>query len=147
MTTATQTRGRAAIVVAVSGILFAIGLALGGMTRPSKVIGFLDVTGAWDASLAFVMAGALVVFAIGYARIERWSEPLFDHVFRVPDKTRIDWKLIVGAMMFGAGWGLSGFCPGPALLSLVSLDVRALVFVGSMLAAMAAVRGLQLARR
>lgn len=123
-----------------SGALFAIGLALGRMTRPSKVIGFLDVTGAWDASLAFVMGGALGSYALGYRFVRKWDRPFFCEDFSMPLRRRIDPQLISGAVLFGAGWGVAGFCPGPALVSLSSLDWRALLFGAAMLVGMAAFR-------
>lgn len=135
-------RGRQLMAVAASGVLFSLGLALGGMTRPSKVLGFLDVTGAWDASLAFVMGGALGVYALGFWRMERWSKPLFETSFHMPSKHDIDVRLVLGAVLFGAGWGLSGFCPGPALVALVTLDPRVVAFVVAMIVSMLATRRL-----
>ena len=116
------------------GALFAVGLALAGMTSPAKVIAFLDVTGAWDPSLAFVMGGALaVLFAAGRLRPAR---PLLAPTFAAPPGGAVDTRLLVGAALFGAGWGLSGFCPGPALASVGSGVAASLWFVPAMLAGM-----------
>lgn len=103
------------------GFLFGLGLAMSGMTQPGKVIAFLDVTGAWDPSLAFVMGGALCVFGPTYAIVTRRREaPVFMPAFDLPTKTRITPKLIAGASIFGAGWGLAGFCPGTVITSIPS---------------------------
>ncbi len=131
---------RATAIAGASGAVFAIGLALGGMTRPSKVIGFLDVTGAWDASLAFVMGGALLVYGLGHLRVRKWDRPFFREGFTMPTRSNIDPALLGGAVLFGAGWGIAGFCPGPALVSLASLEGEALLFVSAMLLSMAAFR-------
>jgi len=100
-----------------SGVLFAIGLAVSGMTRPSKVLGFLDVAGAWDPSLAFVMVGAIGVHFVLRKLVMKRSAPLFDTTFYMPSAKGITSALVVGAALFGVGWGLSGFCPGPALVT------------------------------
>ena len=126
------------LVSFVSGLLFAIGLALAGMTNPDKVISFLDFTGVWDPSLAFVMGGALLVYAPVYRIITRAPGPRFDSTFHLPTRQDIDLPLVVGAVMFGVGWGLSGFCPGPALVSTMSFGTDALVFAGSMAVGMVA---------
>ncbi|MEM7159021.1 MAG: DUF6691 family protein [Myxococcota bacterium] len=126
------------IVSLFSGLLFAIGLALAGMTDPLKVISFLDFTGAWDPSLAFVMGGAILVYAPVYRLITRASEPRFDSTFHLPTRKDIDLRLVAGAAMFGLGWGLSGFCPGPALVSVMSFGTDALVFGASMAVGMVA---------
>jgi uncharacterized membrane protein YedE/YeeE len=127
---------RASVTSFVSGIVFAIGLGISGMTRPVKVIGFLDFFGAWDASLAFVMIGAIAVYFVAY----RWSKgmrsPLLAPDFSVPKRSDLDAKLILGAAIFGAGWGLGGFCPGPALTSLASGAPAVLIFVAAMAAGM-----------
>ena len=118
------------------GVLFAIGLGLSGMTQPQKVIGFLDVFGAWDPSLLFVMAGAVGVHFFAY----RWSlkrdSPLFSTKWHVPTKQEITSSLVVGSVLFGMGWGLAGYCPGPALTSLASLNTKPLIFVISMITGM-----------
>ena len=105
-------------VAFVAGLIFALGLGISGMTLPQKVIGFLDVTGAWDYSLAFVMGGAVVVYGIAYQLVRRMEKPRYAAKFHLPTSRKIDWRLLLGAMLFGAGWGLGGFCPGPALVSL-----------------------------
>jgi uncharacterized protein len=117
-----------------SGIVFALGLGISGMTRPVKVIGFLDFAGKWDASLAFVMVGAIAVYFIAYRLIRKRSAPLFAEKFSVPGQKDIDLNLIVGAAIFGAGWGLGGFCPGPAITSLASGVTPVAVFVIAMAA-------------
>lgn len=124
------------IVAVVAGALFAIGLAIGGMTIPARVTGFLDVGGAWDPTLAFVMAGALAVYAPLSRMIRRRPAPVLDARFHVPAPAAVDARLIGGAMIFGIGWGLSGYCPGPALVSLAG-GGSALVFVAAMIAGIA----------
>lgn len=120
----------------VSGLVFAVGLALSGMTQPAKVLGFLDVSGTWDPSLAFVMMGAIGVHALCYRFIRRRPAPIFAPEFALPTSQRVDAPLLLGAALFGVGWGLGGFCPGPALTSLVTGAPKVLVFVGAMLAGM-----------
>lgn len=118
----------------VAGALFALGLAISGMTEPAKVTAFLDVTGAWDPSLAFVMGAAILVH-LPLVRIARQRKaPLFGDAFHWPRQHGIDVKLVFGSAIFGVGWGLSGYCPGPALTSLVAGGVPVLAFVGAMLA-------------
>ncbi|MCS6899893.1 MAG: YeeE/YedE family protein, partial [Myxococcales bacterium] len=119
-----------------SGLLFGMGLGISGMTLPAKVIGFLDVTGSWDASLAFVMMGAIGVHAGLYPIIRRRQLPLFDSTFHIPTRRDLDGRLISGAALFGVGWGLGGFCPGPALVSLGSGSSGAALFVVAMLVGM-----------
>jgi len=118
----------------VVGLLFAGGLVLGGMTQPAKVIAFLDVAGgAWDPSLAFVMGGAILVHAPVYALVaRRRSQPAFDARFHIPQRQDITVPLLAGSGLFGIGWGLGGYCPGPALVSLPTLGLEALTFVGAM---------------
>jgi len=115
-----------------TGALFAVGLAISGMTRPSKVTGFLDLTGAWDASLAFVMMGAIAVHFVAYRVIMRRPAPLFDAKFHVPTRKDIDPRLVLGATLFGVGWALGGFCPGPGLVSAAGGSLGAVVFVAGM---------------
>lgn len=98
-----------------AGLIFGFGLALSGMTRPEKVLGFLDVTGAWDASLLFVLGGAVTVTVVTFRIILRQKKPLLAEQFFITDETRIDRSLILGASLFGIGWGISGYCPGPAI--------------------------------
>ncbi len=117
----------------VVGILFAIGLGISGMTRPEKVFGFLDVFGSWDASLIFVMIGAVIVHFIAFRFIVRRKSPLLSPQWHLPTKKEITFPLIVGAFLFGVGWALAGYCPGPALTSLASLQSRPLIFFVSMI--------------
>jgi uncharacterized protein len=119
-----------------SGIVFALGLGISGMTRPPKVIGFLDFAGDWDPSLAFVMIGAISVYFVAYRVIRRRSAPLLAEKFSIPQRGDIDRNLILGAAIFGAGWGLGGFCPGPALTSLASGAAPIVIFVATMAAGM-----------
>ena len=123
----------AALVV---GILFAIGLGISGMTRPEKVFGFLDVFGNWDASLIFVMAGAVIVHFIANRFIVRRKLPLFSPQWHLPTNKEITFPLIGGAFLFGVGWALAGYCPGPALTSLASFQSRPIMFFGSMILGM-----------
>ena len=139
-TTTEKTVQRAAVVVAaLAGAVFGLGLVLSGMTQQAKVLGFLDVaSGAWDPSLAFVMVGAIGVHALlrrVVARHPRWSKrPLFSESYQEPKKTPIDHRLLVGAAVFGIGWGLAGVCPGPALVSSSSLTPTVVLFVIGLLA-------------
>jgi uncharacterized membrane protein YedE/YeeE len=119
-----------------SGLVFALGLGISGMTRPVKVIGFLDFFGAWDASLAFVMIGGIAVYFVAYRWRARMTAPLLATEFALPKRADLDYRLIVGAVIFGAGWGLGGFCPGPAITSVVSGAPAVLVFVAAMVAGM-----------
>ncbi len=114
------------------GLLFALGLGLSGMTQPSKIIGFLDVAGPWDPSLAFVMLGALGVHFLFVRRAQRGGTPRFASSFSWPAPAAVDARLVAGAAIFGVGWGLSGYCPGPALVSLVTLTPAVLLFVSAM---------------
>jgi len=116
----------------VAGLLFAIGLCLSGMTNPAKVIGFLDVFGRWDPSLAFVMIGAVTTHALLYRLATRREAPFFASRFALPTKTSIDVPLVLGSALFGAGWGLAGYCTGPAVASLVSGSSPTLIFAGAM---------------
>ena len=116
----------------ISGVVFALGLGISGMTRPVKVIGFLDFTGHWDPSLAFVMIGAITVYFVAYRLIRTCSEPVQTTKFSVSQRADIDPNLVVGAAVFGAGWGLGGFCPGPALASLASGAAPVVIFVAAM---------------
>ncbi len=120
-----------------SGLLFAIGLGVAGMAQPSKVIAFLDVAGAWDPSLAFVMGGAIAIYAPVAWLLRRRSRTVLGSSLELPTATAIDRRLLFGAALFGVGWGLSGYCPGPALISLTTLATPALVFGLAMLTGMA----------
>ncbi len=119
-----------------SGVLFAVGLVISGMTQPSKVVGFLDFFGNWDPSLAFVMGGAVVINAILYRFVAKRNRPFFGPKFHLPTRSDLDWRLIAGGGLFGVGWGLAGYCPGPGLTSLASLQSPAIVFVVAMTAGM-----------
>ncbi|NUP07725.1 MAG: YeeE/YedE family protein [Polyangiaceae bacterium] len=123
---------RSILAAVVAGALFAIGLAVGGMTDPAKVTGFLDFTGHWDPSLAFVMGGAIAVYAPLHRFVTRRRAPLDAPSFDLPDARRIDRRLVVGAAIFGIGWGIGGYCPGPSLVSLVSAEPATWVFVAAM---------------
>jgi len=130
-----------AVAALVSGFVFGWGLLISGMMQPAKVLAFLDILsvaqGRWDPSLAVVMAAALVVSAIGFALVKRRARPLFAAECSLPGRTTIDRPLVIGAALFGAGWGLVGLCPGPALENLATLSPRVAVFVLAMAAGMA----------
>jgi len=123
------------IAALLCGVLFGVGLALSGMTDTAKVIGFLDLFGHWDPDLAFVMGGAVAVTLISFRFILR-GRPLLAEGFSLPGKTALDARLLTGAALFGVGWGMYGYCPGPALSALAYLDVKAVSFVLAMLAGM-----------
>ena len=116
------------------GVVFGVGLALGGMTNPAKVLSFLDVAGAWDPTLAFVMAGALAVSAGGFALGRRRARPWLAASFALPTRTDLDAPLVLGAALFGVGWGLVGLCPGPAIANLARGSVEIVLFVAAMIA-------------
>ena len=118
----------------VCGWVFAIGLGVSGMTKPSKVIGFLDVTGHWDPSLMFVMGGAVLLGLISFPLVLRRKMPILGEKFILPEKAGLDAKLLGGAALFGLGWGMSGYCPGPALVSIVTGNLAVIVFAMSMIA-------------
>lgn len=120
-----------------SGALFGAGLAVGGMTDPARVRGFLDLFGDWDPTLAFVMGGAVIVMAIAWRFQAQMKRPVFGERFALPDRSDLDGKLIAGAALFGVGWGIAGLCPGPAVASLALEPLSALPFVGAMLVGMA----------
>ena len=124
------------IVALASGLLFGVGLVVGGMTLPSKVMGFLDFTGSWDPTLMFVMGGAVAVHALVFRLLRGRRAPIFGERFHLPTRADLDARLIVGAAIFGLGWGLGGYCPGPAVVSLVSGQLEVLAFVGAMVAGM-----------
>lgn len=121
-----------------AGLVFGVGLLVSGMTDPGKVQGFLDVAGAWDPSLAFVMAGAIAVGVFAFALASRRARAFLGGAMRLPQRRDIDHRLVGGSIVFGIGWGLAGFCPGPALVSLGSGEAKAAVFVAGMLAGMLA---------
>lgn len=122
----------------VCGLVFGLGLLISGMTQPAKVLGFLDILGRWDATLAFVMAGALLASSVGYAIARRQGHPVFGAQHLWPTRSDIDQQLVVGSIIFGTGWGLVGLCPGPALENLASLSPRVVSFVLAMLVGMIA---------
>ena len=131
------------IVALVAGLSFGAGLVISGMTQPRKVLGFLDVFGAWDASLLCVMAGAIAVHALGYRLVLMRPAPLFDARFAVPTRRDIDASLALGAVLFGIGWGIAGYCPGPGVVALASGRPGVLIFVAAMAAGMLVTSWLQ----
>jgi len=118
----------------VAGLLFSLGLAISGMTDPARVVGFLDIAGAWDPTLIFVLGGAVVTTFIGYRLVWKRDQPLFAGRFALPTRRDLDPRLLGGAALFGIGWGLSGYCPGPAVASIAGLSLP----LAAMLVAMAA---------
>jgi len=112
-----------------AGLLFGFGLALSGMTHPQKVLGFLDVAGAWDASLLFVLGGAVGVTLVSFRFILRLGKPVLAERFVITEETHIDRRIIFGAILFGAGWGISGYCPGPAIALIASPNWELLAFL------------------
>jgi uncharacterized membrane protein YedE/YeeE len=117
----------------ICGILFSIGLGISGMTQPQKVIGFLDVLGEWDPSLVFVMGGAVISYLLLQLLIQRrFSKPMLGETFQIPSRKDLDRSLIFGALLFGMGWGLGGYCPGPAITTLGSGSLNAVLFMVAM---------------
>lgn len=125
------------VTALLTGLLFGIGLIVSGMTDPSKVIGFLDLAGRWDPSLAFVMGGAIAVGLVAFGYAAKRDKSLLGDTIKLPTTTRIDRRLVFGGLAFGVGWGLAGYCPGPALASLASGGAKPLIFSAAMLAGMA----------
>jgi uncharacterized membrane protein YedE/YeeE len=121
-----------------AGLVFGLGLIVSGMANPAKVLGFLDLAGNWDPSLAFVMAGAIAVSAVAFAVANRRAVSFLGAEMRLPSARHIDRRLVLGSSLFGIGWGIAGFCPGPALVSLGMGEIKALVFVAAMLVGMGA---------
>jgi uncharacterized membrane protein YedE/YeeE len=119
-----------------SGLVFGLGLVVSGMSNPAKVLNFLDIAGAWDPSLGFVMGGALATTFVGYRLVWRRPAPVLADRFHLPTATGVDRPLLLGAVLFGVGWGIGGFCPGPAWTALPLLAPGTLVFVPAMLAGM-----------
>ena len=119
-----------------AGLVFGMGLIVSGMANPAKVIGFLDLAGRWDPSLAFVMAGAIAVGAIAFALARTRTASLLGAPMKLPSEQRIDRRLLAGALVFGVGWGIAGFCPGPALVAIGMGSAKAVVFVVATLAGM-----------
>lgn len=124
------------IVAFIVGLLFAFGLGISGMTQPMKVIGFLDLFGNWDPSLMFVMIGAISVHAIFYLLIRSKPKPVLDTQWHLSEKTEVTRSLVIGSMLFGIGWGLAGYCPGPAITSVSTFETRPILFVVCMIAGM-----------
>jgi len=118
------------------GVLFGWGLIISGMSNPQKVLGFLDLAGNWDPSLAFVMMGAVLVGLAGFYVVSKRSEAFFGGALHIPTRRDITKPLLIGSLIFGAGWGIAGFCPGPALVALGAGHLKAIVFVAAMLAGM-----------
>lgn len=129
-------RALSLLLAGVAGALFGAGLLVSGMTQPARVLGFLDVLGGWDPTLAFVMGGAVLVYALAYRLALRRGVPWLEPRLQLPTRRDIDPPLVLGAALFGVGWGLAGLCPGPALVSAASGSLPALAFVGAMLAGM-----------
>jgi len=119
------------------GLLFGWGLMIAGMTDPGKVIGFLDLAGTWDPSLAFVMGGAIAVGFFAFGMAKKRTTNFFGGALHLPTSKDIDKRLVIGSLLFGAGWGLAGFCPGPGIVSMAAGEVKGLVFVAAMVAGMA----------
>jgi uncharacterized membrane protein YedE/YeeE len=131
---------RAGLVALVSGTIFGAGLALGGMTDPARVRGFLDLLGDWDPTLAFVMGGAVLVMAAAWLVQKRMQQPLFAEAFALPNRSDLTPRLIGGSALFGVGWGIAGLCPGPGFAALAIDAPSAAIFVAAMLAGMVLVR-------
>ena len=134
----------AILIQFVIGLIFGLGLIVSGMSDPAKVLNFLDIggipAGTWDASLAFVMAGAVAVTFIGFGRVLRRARPIFAERFYLPTRRDIDFRIVAGPAIFGIGWGLAGFCPGPALTALGFGSSSAFIFVAAMCAGMVLAR-------
>ena len=127
----------------VAGLLFGAGLTISQMINPAKVVGFLDLVGDWDPSLAFVMLTAIPAAAVGYGLTRRWRAPLCAPLFAQPTQTSVDGNLLLGAVLFGAGWGIVGYCPGPAIAGLGFGNPATVLFVVSMLVGMGSYRALR----
>ena len=124
------------MITLLAGLIFGLGLIISGMINPAKVIGFLDVTGKWDPSLAFVMAGAISFAYVGFKFVGPKKETIFDDPIHLPGTTNVSKELIIGSLLFGAGWALAGFCPGPALVALGAGYKEAFIFVMAMIVGM-----------
>ncbi len=135
---------RTTLIALACGLLFGAGLAISGMTNPARVIGFLDVFGAFDPTLAFVMLGALIPMGLAWRLKARRERPMAAQSFSVPSTTTVDARLVAGAALFGVGWGVAGLCPGPALANLALSPLPAAVFVSAMAGGMALYRMLPL---
>lgn len=119
-----------------TGLIFGFGLILSGMTNPAKIIGFLDIFGNWDPSLALVMLGAIIVTATSFKLTKNRQQSFLGQPIKLPNSSNVDHKLIIGSMIFGVGWGLAGYCPGPSLVSVIQGGYKPVVFVISMLIGM-----------
>ncbi|WP_330202490.1 DUF6691 family protein [Cyanobacterium sp. DS4] len=117
------------VIALISGLLFGLGLSISQMVDRERVLGFLDVAGKWDATLMFVLGGAVGVTLITFRFILKFKHPLFEQKFYLPSRQDIDLKLILGAVIFGIGWGIGGYCPGPAVTSLVQLSINPIIFI------------------
>lgn len=124
------------IMTLLSGIVFGLGLIISGMTNPAKVIGFLDIAGAWDPSLMFVMIGGIAVAFVGFKFVQDKTQTMFDEPIHLPGTTHISKELVIGSLLFGAGWALAGFCPGPALVTMGAGYKEAFIFVMAMIVGM-----------
>jgi len=120
----------------ISGLVFGLGLIVSGMANPAKVLGFLDLAGPWDPSLALVMAGAVAVGVVGFAVARHRTTSFLGAAMKLPTARNVDRRLVLGSVMFGIGWGIAGFCPGPGLVALGMGERKAAVFVAAMLAGM-----------
>lgn len=118
----------------IAGLIFGLGLAVSGMTDPARVLGFLDIAGAWDPTLAFVLGGAVITTFIGYRWVLKRRKPLYSKAFQLPTRQDLDGKLIGGSALFGIGWGLSGYCPGPAFASIGGLTLPLAALLVAMIA-------------
>ncbi|MEN3366138.1 MAG: uncharacterized protein V7606_3412 [Burkholderiales bacterium] len=125
------------LMALIAGLVFGLGLIVSGMTNPAKVIGFLDLAGEWDPSLAFVMGGAVLVGLVAFRFAAKRSKALLGDAMRLPTATQIDRRLVLGGLAFGVGWGLAGYCPGPAVASLGTGVTEPIIFVVAMLVGMA----------
>jgi uncharacterized protein len=134
-----------AVAVFIAGLLFGAGVTVSGMVNPMKVLNFMDLAGQWDPTLIFVMGAGLLTCLIGYRLVLLRTKPLAAESFRLPNSTAIDSKLLGGAALFGLGWGLSGFCPGPAIASLVFGYTETFIFVAAMAAGMVIVKQFEIA--
>ena len=124
------------IITFISGLIFGIGLIISGMTNPAKVISFLDITGRWNPSLAFVMLGGIAIAYFGFRHVEKKKQSVFDDPIHLPGTNHISKELVIGSLIFGAGWAIAGFCPGPALVALGAGYKEAFIFVTAMIVGM-----------
>ncbi|EKF73857.1 hypothetical protein A11A3_11628 [Alcanivorax hongdengensis A-11-3] len=138
---------RATLTAFVTGLIFGVGLLLAGMANPAKVLAFLDLAGAWDPSLALVMVGAIAVASVGFALARNKQTAWWGDSIQIPGKRKLDRRLVLGSLGFGVGWGLAGFCPGPALVALGTGSLKAVIFVAAMLAGMALFEGIERQRQ